>query len=706
MLVESYNLWIVLSSLLISMFASYTALDMAGRVSQANGAAASRWLLGGSVAMGIGIWSMHFLGMLALNLPMRMAYDPIITLLSLVLAIASSALALWIVCGERLSWLRLSVGAVLMGSGIGAMHYTGMAAMRMHPEIRYIPALVVLSFAIAVTASGAALWIAFHLRRRTSKKRIRVAAAILMGLAVAGMHYTGMAAAQFPKHGVCDIAASGLSPTGMAPLIILFALGVLSSALIISMLDLRALTLTSSLSHARQELYFLAMHDGLTKLPNRMLLEDRLAQEIENAKRNHKSFSVLFLDLDGFKAVNDGLGHQAGDLLLIQVAQRIRSIVRGRDTVARIGGDEFVLLTDAQDRSHAANLAEKLLESIRKPFVVSGFDCDISATIGIALYGEQTGQQAILSQADKAMYRAKARGRNTYCFFDESMNSDAQNQLQGGHDLRLALAQQELVLYYQPKVDARSGAIRGVEALIRWNHPTRGILPPSEFIPLAERIGLILPIGEWTIHEACRQMKEWRAAGHTNWTVAVNLSSVQFSHAGLIDVVCRNLKRYSLDPGCLVLEITESTAMRDPEMSLSILQKLHHLGVRISIDDFGTGYSSLLYLKRLPTSELKIDRGFVRDLSQGNEDAAIITAVVELGRKLNLEIVAEGVETVAQQRFLARLGCNSLQGFLLGRPMPPEELKAAITQKRAAMQLLEEDAKCRSNLVAKMPLIA
>jgi diguanylate cyclase (GGDEF)-like protein len=702
----TYNISLVVASLLIAMFASYTALDMASRVSEVNGQAARWWLLGGSAAMGIGIWSMHFLGMLAFNLPVPMAYDPVVTFLSLLVAIASSAFALWMVCREMLSWLRLGIGAILMGAGVCTMHYTGMAAMRMRPGIRYIPSLFLLSVAIAITASGAALWIAFHLRRRSSKiKRLRVGAAVVMGLAIAGMHYTGMAAARFPEHSVCTMVGTGLSSTGMAPVIIVFALGVLSVALVISMFDFRTSLLASSLAHAHQELQFLAMHDGLTKLPNRRLLEDRLDQEIANAKRNQTRFSVLFLDLDGFKKVNDAFGHQVGDQLLIQVAQRIRSIVRARDTVARIGGDEFVLLADAAEPTQAASLAGKLIDAIQMPFVIAGLDCNVSASIGIALYGEESGREGLLKHADAAMYHAKALGRNSYCFYEASMNEDTQKQLQVVHDLRLALARHEFILYYQPKFDAQSGTILGVEALIRWKHPNRGILLPVEFIPLAERIGLILPIGEWTIQEACRQMNEWRAAGYTSWTVSINLSTVQFNHPGLIDLVCQNLERFALDPGSLAFEITESTAMRDPEMSLSVLQKLHQLGVRISIDDFGTGYSSLLYLKRLPARELKIDRGFVRDLFQGNEDAAIISAIVALGRTLNLEIVAEGVETLEQQHFLTGLGCNALQGFLLGRPMPANDFIAAIAKGRSAMEQQEEDRQHRPKLVAQIPSI-
>jgi diguanylate cyclase len=534
-------------------------------------------------------------------------------------------------------------------------------------------------------ASGAGLWIAFRLRHSSSNVRIlRAGAALVMGLAIAGMHYTGMAAARFPSNSVCPMARNGVATGLLAILIIIFSVAVLSIALLTSILDLRlearTAVLASSLANANQELQFLALHDSLTKLPNRALLEDRLEQEVQNARRHGTGFAVLFLDLDGFKQVNDAFGHQIGDQLLVEVAHRVRSIIRARDTLARMGGDEFVVLANANEPSDAASLADKLVAEVGRPYVIAGQELRVSASIGIAMYGASQGDhQSLLKNADAAMYHAKTSGRNRYCFFDSSMNEDAQKQIQILHDLRLAQAQNELVLHYQAKFDAPSGRIIGAEALVRWNHPTRGLVPPNQFIPVAEKTGLIVPIGEWVLNEACRQMREWRSAGYAQWTIAVNLSAVQFNHPGLIQMVRDALERHGLEPRRLTLEITESTAMRDTQVSMSILQQLHEMGVRISIDDFGTGYSSLLYLKRLPASELKIDRGFVCDLGHDADDAAIISAIVALGRTLNLKIVAEGVETTEQQEFLTRLGCSSLQGFLLGKPMSAENFLRAAT---------------------------
>ncbi|MGF6781774.1 putative bifunctional diguanylate cyclase/phosphodiesterase [Paraburkholderia sp. GAS334] len=686
MLASSYNSLLVLFSLLVAILASYTALDMAGRISGAQGRATHWWLAGGACAMGIGIWSMHFIGMLAFSLPIPLGYDPAITALSLLIAIASSAFALWLVGRNELPWSRLVGGAVLMGAGVAAMHYTGMAAMRMTPGIRYIPSLFILSVVIAIVASGAALWIAFNLRRLSPLVRLlRAGAAVVMGFAIVGMHYTGMAAAQFPPGSVCGAARDGGDVGWLALVIIIVTLAVLAIALIISVLDLRLESRTSmlaiSLAEANQELTYLALHDNLTKLPNRVLLEDRLDRAIQGANRENSRFALMFMDLDGFKTVNDAYGHHIGDLLLVEVAQRIGLNVRSQDTIARVGGDEFVLLAGVAEPADAATLADKVLTAVQEPFQVAGRLLRISTSIGIAMYpGDGARQDDLLTNADAAMYHAKALGRNAYCFFEASMNANVHEQLQLVQDLRLALERRELILQYQPKFTAPHGPVIGVEALVRWSHPTRGLITPDQFIPLAEKTGLIVPIGEWVLDEACRQISEWRKAGHRDWTMAVNLSALQFGHASLIQTVREALARHALEPHCLTLEVTESTAMRDADASLRILQQLHDMGVRISIDDFGTGYSSLLYLKRLPASELKIDRGFIRDLARDTEDAAIVSAIVALGQTLNLNIVAEGVETAAQQEFLTRLGCDSLQGFLLGRPMSADHLIEALSQ--------------------------
>jgi diguanylate cyclase (GGDEF)-like protein len=677
MLVGSYNSLLVLFSLLVAMLAAYTALEMAGRIMTAQGNAARWWLAGGALAMGIGIWSMHFIGMLAFSLPVPLGFDPAITSLSLLMAIASSAFALWLVRVKGMPWVRLFAGALLMGIGAAGMHYTGMAAMRMSPAIQYTVSTFALSILIAIAASAVALWTAFDLRKNAPRVRpLRAAAAVAMGLGIAGVHYTGMAAAGFPPGSFCVAARNGLNTGWLAAVIIIVTLVVLAVALTLSVLEdmrlaSRTSRLTSWLTEANEELTYLALHDSLTKLPNRVLLEDRLRQATQRVDRAGKGFALMFMDLDGFKVVNDAYGHQTGDQLLVHVAQRICGLVRGEDTVARVGGDEFVLLTYVREPTDAAVLAEDVLAAIREPFQVCGHEICVSTSIGIAFYPDNAAHlHDLLTHADAAMYHAKSLGRNAYCFFESSMIANVQEQVLLVQDLRWAVQRRELILHYQPKITAPNGPIVGVEALVRWMHPVRGLLAPDQFIPLAEKAGLIVAIGEWVLNEACRQIREWHDAGRRDWTMAVNLSPVQFSHPGLIAMVRTTLARHALSPASLTLEITESMAMRDVEASVRILQQLHDTGVRISIDDFGTGYSSLLYLKRLPANELKIDRGFVRDLVNDPGDEAIVSSIVALGQKLSLTIVAEGVETTAQQDFLTSLGCDSLQGFLLGCPMP------------------------------------
>ncbi|MFJ1302248.1 putative bifunctional diguanylate cyclase/phosphodiesterase [Pseudomonadota bacterium AL_CKDN230030165-1A_HGKHYDSX7] len=685
MLVGNYDATLVLVSLLVAILASYTALGMASRVAAAHGVASRFWLAGGACAMGLGIWSMHFVGMLAFSLPIPLGYDVGLTVLSLALAIGCSAFALWVVTQPELPTRRLLGAAVLMGAGIAAMHYVGMAAMRMYPAIEYSPMLFSLSVLIAILASGAALWITHVLRHnRPGAPAYRACAAVVMGVAIVGMHYTGMAAARFAPGSVCLAAGDGISAGWLAVSVTAVTLSVLAIALVVAVLDTRlearTSALSSSLAEANQELVQMALHDALTKLPNRALLEERMKQAIERARDTRGHFAVLFLDLDGFKAVNDAFGHQAGDLLLQTMAERIKGGLRSQDCVARLGGDEFVVVADVVEPTDAANLAERLIDILGQPAEVLGQEVAVAASVGISIYPHDArDHHVLLTNADAAMYHAKRLGGSQrYSFFEPSMNEDAREQLQMLQDLRQARARGEFELYYQPKFVAPSGPIVGAEALLRWNHPQRGMIAPGVFIPIAERTGLIFSIGEWVLDEACRQMREWRQQGHEDWTVAVNLSAMQFSQVNLVESIRATLAQYDLPPSCLAIEITETTAMRDAEASLAVLRELAALGVSISIDDFGTGYSSLLYLKRLPASELKIDRGFISQLEHDQEDAAIVSAIIALGQKLNLKIVAEGVETAAQQQFLTDLGCDSLQGFLLGKPMPATQFTAAV----------------------------
>ena len=680
MLIGNYASWLVVISLCVAILASYTALDLAGRVATTHGRAAYLWMMGGAVSMGLGIWSMHFIGMLAFSLPIELGYDVFLTVLSLIIAVLSSGFAMWLVRQPSLPWLHLLQGGCIMGGGIATMHYTGMAALDMQPDIVYEPMLFGVSIFIAVTASVASLWIAFRLRKCSPKvRRLRALSAVVMGFAIFGMHYVGMAAASFPDNSYCAAAFYGLRNEGLHYLVLVAALVVLIGALLLSILDSRLeaqnLGLTYSLTKENRELTQLALHDTLTGLPNRVLLAERIEQAISKVDEKGGCFALMFIDLDGFKPVNDAFGHHTGDVLLKAVASRLRGYLHHQDTLARIGGDEFVLLAELESASDAMEIAEKQVSLMYRPYKVVGHDLQLSASVGVVLYpGNGADQQELLRNADAAMYHVKSAGKNGYSFFDVSMNNNALQQLELLQDLRSALRFRQFCLYYQPKFDAHTGKPVGAEALLRWEHPERGLLLPDKFIAMAEKTGLIIPIGDWVLREACRQMREWIDLGHADWRVAVNLSALQFCHVGLVDSVSHTLNEFGVPANNLTLEITETTAMQDVDASLAVLGQLSDLGIDLSIDDFGTGYSSLMYLKRLPANELKIDRGFVCELEQDSDDAAIVSAIVALGQALGLRIVAEGVENCQQKEFLTRLGCSSLQGYLLGRPMPPQQL--------------------------------
>ncbi|MCZ6666063.1 MAG: EAL domain-containing protein [Gammaproteobacteria bacterium] len=430
----------------------------------------------------------------------------------------------------------------------------------------------------------------------------------------------------------------------------------------------------TDLKRSQAELEELAHHDPLTGLPNRLYLAVRLELALERAKRRSSSGALLFLDLDHFKNINDSLGHYAGDELLIQAAARLRQCVRLEDTVARIGGDEFtLLLEDITSLLHATRVAEKILSAFDEPFEIEGRELHVTPSIGISIYprdGESI--DVLLRNADAAMYKAKGRGRNAFAVYTEAMTSEALERMQLEQNLHKALQRDQFVLYYQPQINMLTGELIGAEALIRWEHPEKGLIPPYRFIPMAEESGLIVPIGEWVLNEACRQAKSWLEAGLPLKRIAVNIAGPQISRGDLLKTCEKALDATGLPPEHLELEVTEGFIMREADAAIETLEGLRDLGVSLSVDDFGTGYSSLAYLKRLPINKIKIDRSFVRDIPDDSDDMAITRAVIALGDSLRLEVIAEGVETEAQRAFLIGEGCVKGQGYLFAKPLPPE----------------------------------
>jgi diguanylate cyclase (GGDEF)-like protein/PAS domain S-box-containing protein len=432
-----------------------------------------------------------------------------------------------------------------------------------------------------------------------------------------------------------------------------------------------------SVAHAlADQLAHAAEHDSLTDLPNRSLLNDRLEQAIAMAARLHDKVAVLFLDLDGFKHINDSLGHHTGDKLLQSVATRLRDCVRAPDTVSRQGGDEFVvLLQDIHKAEDAIIASDRILEAVALPHFIDHRELHVTTSIGISLYpGDGLDAETLIKNADTAMYQAKEGGRHSYKFFRPVMNVRAVERQTIEMGLRRALEQNEFTLHYQPKIDLRTGAIIGTEALIRWNHPERGMVPPLQFIPIAEDCGLILPIGAWVLREVCMQARAWEDAGLPPTTMAVNVSAIQFRSEGFLERMFATISETGMDPQSLEVEITESILMKHAEVATTILHALRDKGVRVSVDDFGTGYSSLSYLRKFPLDALKIDQSFVRQITPKPAEAGIVSAIISMGQSLNLRVIAEGVETADDLAFLKVHNCDEAQGYLFSRPLPANDL--------------------------------
>jgi diguanylate cyclase (GGDEF)-like protein/PAS domain S-box-containing protein len=951
----TYDYRLVTLSVIIAIFASYAALELAGRVTAARNNARLAWLIGGACAMGAGIWSMHYTGMLAYRLPIPVYYHIPTVALSLLAAIFASFIALFVVSRQQLTTFRVLIGSLLMGAGIVAMHYTGMAAMRLSAMHHYHHGLWTLSGVLAVVVSLAALWFTFHFREEKSERLLKIISSVIMGLAIPVMHYTGMAAVTFMPadeapdlSNALDISVLGNSAVILATLVILgtvlltslvdrrfsaqaqelamsehryellfetnpqptfvfeldtlsflavneaavntygfqtrefldlkvpaldagqgvsemlamghtripsegqhrrkdgtvfdvelslrkiswagrpaalllaaditerkrteqlelerrnfletitqnqpledslnhlirllenqlpgsscailltkpgrfgqvaasslsreavtalegfrlediaYALGssanareivfikdfvgggpenglrewarllnlrscwsapvmdpagVLVSLILVffredhqphlqdrSRLEMARDMASIAIKHRRMtdRLSYQAQHDALTGLPNRFLLEDRLQQAIAYTNRHESQLAVLIIDLDGFKYINDTVGHQSGDQVLIEVSRRLRSITRRTDTLARIGGDEFCLvLSDLQKSSDSFQVAHTCLDILRKPLMIAEHEYSISASIGISCYPEHGAEPEQLQQnADTAMYHAKFNGKNGFQVFTPEINAHLHERLELMGDLRHALENGELHLEYQPQFIA-DGQLVGFEALLRWDHPRRGMIMPDKFIPIAEETGLIVPLGNWVLNEACRQLAVWHRSGYPSLRVAVNVSTLQFERQDWMDTISDALKKNGVPPSCLELELTETVVMKNCERAASRLTELRALGVSSAIDDFGTGYSSLKYLQNLPIDTLKIDQSFIRNLDPSSDgqsgNGAIVQAIVTLAQQLGLRVVAEGVETDEELQVLRRLGCDFVQGYLFSRPMPVKQ---------------------------------
>ena len=801
----SYNTGLVVVSIFIAIFAAYTALNLIPRLNNGH----TNYLLRTRIAssgliLGLGIWSMHFVGMMAFDLPVPVRYDAATTLWSLVAAVVACSVGL-LLCVKKQNPLQIIIAGSCLGLGISTMHYIGMAAMRMPASMHYNTPLVIVSIAIGIVSAIAAIWIAFAIGRGTISGSffVKVSSAIIMGIAISGMHYTGMSAMSVSANNNFVSATSGfvLNPSIMGialtvSAILLMSFALWSSKLVnetnliraseekisaitenildviitinqegiieftnaavepvlgyrpdeliarnISMImpatyrmkhkqylsrtlnrdrtqksgfrqrelqaiqkDGTVIPIDLAVSEAvvagkrifigtirdiseriqtQQRLHYLAHHDVLTTLPNRLSFLENIKYALSHARRRKCLVAVLFMDLDRFKVINDTLGHHVGDILLQEIAQRLKDSIREGDMIARLSGDEFtILLDDINTAEDITPIAHKLVTNLASPVNFNNRELFTTVSIGISVYpNDGNDAQSLMRHADIAMYSAKSDGGNCYRFYRPDMNARADEQLQLETHLRHALEREEFVLYYQPQVDIRNNQITGVEALLRWQHPERGLIGPADFIDILEETGLIVPVGEWVLLNACLQHLAWRKAGLKPIQVAVNLSARQFIETDLVKNITGILAKTGMDPAYLELEITENLLLEQTGRTFNAIQDLHALGIKLAIDDFGTGYSSLSYLRKIPIHTLKIDRSFICGLTLNIDDTAIVQLIIDMAYSLNLNVVAEGIEKLEQLECLQRFKCNVMQGFLFSRPVPADEIERLLLLK-------------------------
>ncbi len=650
---------------------------------------AAGWGLGGAVAIGSGWWSTQCLALLAMGLADRYKGEALFACWLVAMAAAGGVFALAAFLGR--GWVRsLGTGLALTGALLLTLR-----TMLSTPALQPMPLLDddALLFAAAlgiVPAMMAALLMVGDARTELGPMvRRGLAGAVLLAISGALIQVFGLAAVRVVP-GDAGQAQTLLADDSVLRLAGAGALAVML-CLIGALVDVRARSrtrqLAASLQNANDQLRQLAFCDPLTGLPNRLLFEERLRLALEDLGRTPSALAVLFIDLDGFKPINDSFGHAAGDEVLREVGQRLEALAGERDTVARVGGDEFLMLLEQPEEGAAAALAQRTLQLLGLPYrLPNAMEVSLSCSIGIALFPQHGPMAKLIPNADAAMYAAKGVGGSTFAFFEPRMDMDVREQVELQRDLRLAMERGELQLYYQPKVDCRTSEVTGAEALVRWQHPMRGTVTPATFIPVAERFGLIGALGNWVIDQACRQIRDWLDEG-LRIRVAVNLSVHQLRQDDLVPRIRRALQEHRVDPKLLTFEITESVAMEDTQATMRAFSHLAQVGVSLAIDDFGTGHSSLAYLRKLPARQLKIDRSFVSDLGHSDDALAVVDAVVSLAHALGLRVVAEGVETERQRDILLGLRCDELQGFLIAKPMSPSSLALWVMEDTAPSKI-------------------
>ncbi|WP_312270832.1 EAL domain-containing protein [Pseudomonas sp.] len=688
---HSHTSLLVVFSYLIATAAGYTALSLADVAVADDRRTRMLWRWIGAFCLGGGIWSMHFLAMMAFVMPIPVYYDHRLTALSLVIAIMASLLAMVMIGRPALTAKQYIGAAISIGLGVTAMHYIGMAAMQSDATAYYDPWLFVLSIVVSMLASLGSMMLILKLRQpdNPAPLKLKLAASLALGAGIISMHFSGMAAVTFtlPAGSTFDPGAhvDNHSPyLGIATAFI--SLIIISCSLVAvwagkklesQRRDLeRVNALLHELDSTQASLHNVAHFDALTGLHNRYSFNKEIQMRLDEHAAQGTSMALLFLDLDNFKRINDSLGHDAGDELLRVVAQRLKSALRERDLIARLGGDEFCILANVEENYEAELLGRRILQKMKEPIILAGRKMVITTSIGASLFPQDaTTGEDLMKHADLALYKSKANGRNMLYFFQEQLRSKASLELKMEEELRQALSRNNLTVYYQPVFDLSSGKVCHVEALVRWQHPEQGLLLPGNFIDIATANGFIADIDRWVIRRACRDIKKLHRQGF-KIGVAVNCCVRSLERETLVSNVQEALSQARLEPQFLELEVTENALMANIDQVIGQLRQLRELGVRLSIDDFGTGYSSLAYLSQLPLDAIKVDRSFIQDIPNNARDLDLAEAIIAMGHKLHLKVIAEGVETQQQITFLIDNQCDLAQGFLPSRPLPFEKLQA------------------------------
>ena len=654
-IVDSHNPWLVLLAVLIGCAGSWVAIRLFLRAARTAGVQRLGWNVLTVVAAGSAIWCMHFVAMIGFDPGVPIAFDPTVTVLSLLAAIVGAVPGFALASSRRWRFAP-ALGGAAVGLAIVLMHYTGMMAYRVQGIVSWHMGYLAASIAIAVVFSGLAL----HLVVSDDRPAYRYAGGCLLGLGIAGLHFTGMTAFQ-----VSPMLVEGVfsQPQALQAL----ALAVTGVALVIAAAGVASYLIDDSVrSESLEQLRHMAMADSLTNLPNRSSFNERLDNELYLADQMGGKVALVGIDLNRFKEINDLHGHAAGDRVLVILAQRMRSLLQEGEFVARLGGDEFVAIHRLREGS-LLDFLSRLETSLFAPIQVDDWEAVPGASLGVAIYPDDARDKSMLiGNTDLAMYRAKSDMLKNVCFYEPSMDEAVRARRTLASELREALESGQLDIHYQVQTSVETREIRGYEALLRWQHPRRGYVPPAEFIPLAEENGLILQLGEWVLRHACARAVSWDPP----YKVAVNLSRAQFAHSDLPALIQDVLADTGLPPARLELELTESTLFADRERSLRMLREIKALGVSIALDDFGTGYSSLETLRAFPFDKIKLDCSFVSEVESSPQARAIVRAVLALGKSLDIPVLAEGIETQGQLSLLRKEGCDEAQGYLLGRPAP------------------------------------